>query len=306
MKTQLFSPIAESIGLRIDVYLAQAMQEMSRNQVQKLCDEGLVQINSVPVPKNYVLQSGDTIAVSFYTEPAFELIPEDISLDILYQDDDIAVVNKPKGMVVHPGHDNVSGTLANALAFHFPNQLSLLPGEERPGIVHRLDRDTSGALIIAKSDAAYYQLSKAVKAYTITRIYRGIVYGEVVDFSGVIDSPIGRDPSIRTRMTVVPQGGRHAITSYHVIEHYHGFTQVEFSLGTGRMHQIRVHMESIGHPLAGDTVYSPHKPIAELQGQCLHAYQLVFNHPITGEVLDIISPLPEYFTDFIEQIKATT
>ena len=292
----------EDAGARLDAFLAGKM-EKTRSSVQKLIEEENVRLNGALVAKNARLREGDRVEA---TEPPPEVLdvkPQNIPLDIVYEDQDLLVVNKPKGMVVHPAAGNPDGTLVNALLFHCGDSLSGINGVIRPGIVHRIDKDTSGLLIVAKNDRAHQSLAEQIAVHSFTRIYNAVVYGIVKEEEGTVSAPIGRHPTDRKRMAVLSSGGREAVTHYRVLERFPGFTLVECRLETGRTHQIRVHMAHIGHPVAGDPVYGPKKCITELQGQCLHARVIGFIHPATGEYLEFDSGLPPYFERFLEKLR---
>lgn len=292
----------EDAGARLDAFLAGKM-EKTRSSVQKLIEEENVRLNGAPAAKNARLREGDRVEA---TEPPPEVLdvkPQNIPLDIVYEDQDLLVVNKPKGMVVHPAAGNPDGTLVNALLFHCGDSLSGINGVIRPGIVHRIDKDTSGLLIVAKNDRAHQSLAEQIAVHSFTRIYNAVVYGNLKTEEGTISAPLGRHPADRKRMAVLSSGGREAVTHYRVLERFPGFTLVECRLETGRTHQIRVHMAHIGHPVAGDPVYGPKKCITELQGQCLHARVIGFIHPATGEYLEFDSGLPPYFERFLEKLR---
>ena len=292
----------EDAGARLDAFLTGKM-EKTRSSVQKLIEEENVRLNGAPAAKNARLREGDRVEA---TEPPPEVLdvkPQNIPLDIVYEDQDLLVVNKPKGMVVHPAAGNPDGTLVNALLFHCGDSLSGINGIIRPGIVHRIDKDTSGLLIVAKNDRAHQSLAEQIAVHSFTRIYNAVVYGIVKEEEGTVSAPIGRHPTDRKRMAVLSSGGREAVTHYRVLERFPGFTLVECRLETGRTHQIRVHMAHIGHPVAGDPVYGPKKCITELQGQCLHARVIGFIHPATGEYLEFDSGLPPYFERFLEKLR---
>ncbi len=293
----------DSVGERIDRYISENVTDMTRSGVQKIIDNGFVLVNSVKIGKNYKLRCGDEITVIKPDPVTLEIKAENIPLDIRYEDDDLLVVNKPKGMVVHPAAGNYDGTLVNALMYHCGDSLSGINGVIRPGIVHRIDKDTSGLLIVAKSDLAHIHLAEQIKEHSFTREYRCIVYGGFKQDDGMIDAPIGRHPTDRKKMAVTEKNSRYAVTHYTVEERYSGFTQLRVRLETGRTHQIRVHMAYIGHPVAGDPVYGPKNVITKLNGQCLHAGLIGFIHPRTGEYMEIRSELPNYFTDFIKTLK---
>ncbi len=291
-----------SAGGRVDSFIASYFDELSRSAAGKLIEDGSVEVNGKSVSKNYKLRKGDVLTVSIPEPKEYEILPENIPLDIAYEDDDLLVVNKPKGMVVHPAAGHYSGTLVNALMFHCRDSLSGINGVMRPGIVHRIDKDTSGLLIVAKNDFSHRLLADQIKEHSFTRKYQAVVYGNFRNDEGTVDAPIGRHPSERKKMTVTLNNSRNAVTHYRVLGRYQGFTHLELTLETGRTHQIRVHMAHIGHPVAGDPVYGPRKVITSLEGQCLHAYYISFTHPRTGETLTLSSPLPEYFKTFLSQI----
>ena len=275
----------------------------TRSYVQKLIEDGNVTLNGTVLKKSGKLSRGSAAVIELPDPEPAEAVPEDIPLDIVYEDDDLLVVNKPKGMVVHPAAGNPSGTLVNALLWHCGENLSGINGTKRPGIVHRIDKDTSGLLVVAKNDSAHIKLSEQVAAHTMTRIYSAVVYGRFPDSSGIIDAPIGRSQKDRKKFAVTEKNSKEAVTEYTVIEEIGNFTYLELRLRTGRTHQIRVHMSSIGHPVAGDPVYGPQKVIKELRGQCLHAGVLGFIHPSTGEYMEFRSGLPDYFTSFLDRLR---
>lgn len=297
------APEEDEIGKRIDVYIAEYKEELSRSRVQKLIENGLVTVNGKAVKSNYKLRKGDILEVEIPDPEPLEIEAEDIPLDIIYEDKDVAIVNKPQGMVVHPAPGHYSGTLVNALMYHCKDDLSGINGQMRPGIVHRIDKDTSGVLMIAKSDAAHNSLAQQLAVHSITRKYYAVVCGNIKEDSGTVDKPIGRSPKDRKKMAVV-QGGRRAVTHYRVLERFGGkYTLIEAQLETGRTHQIRVHMASLGHPLLGDTVYGSEKQPFKLQGQVLHAKVLGFNHPSDGRYVEFESPLPEYFEKLLTKLR---
>ena len=301
-ETLLFCPEPEDAGSRLDAFLALNLEGKTRSAVQKLMDQGKVLVNGKTGRKNDKVKPGDSIQVEIPEPEPLELLPQDIPLDIVYEDEHLLVVNKPKGMVVHPAPGNPDGTLVNALLYHCGESLSGINGVIRPGIVHRIDKDTSGLLMVAKNDLAHQSLAAQIAAHTFTRMYNTVVYGNLKTDEGTISAPIARHPTDRKKMAVVP-GGREAVTHYRVLERLSGFTLVECRLETGRTHQIRVHMAHIGHPVAGDPVYGPKKCITSLNGQCLHARLLGFVHPATGEYMEFDSGLPLYFTDFLEKLR---
>jgi len=291
----------EHAGLRADSVLSVLMEDVSRSYIQKLIEGGSVTVDGKPmVSKKEKLRAGAEVVLDLPEPAPCEAVPEDIPLDIVYEDDDLIVVNKPKGMVVHPAAGNLSGTLVNALLFHC-SCLSSINGVQRPGIVHRIDKDTSGLLVCAKSDAAHRGLSEQLAEHSVTRRYRAVVFGRLRDDSGRIDAPIGRDPKNRLRMAVVP-GGKNAVTNYRVLTYMNGFTEIEARLETGRTHQIRVHMTSIGHPLLGDTVYGPAKQPYKLNGQMLHAGILGFVHPVTGQYMEFEAEPPEEYLTTLKKL----
>ncbi|MBQ3550073.1 MAG: RluA family pseudouridine synthase [Clostridia bacterium] len=294
--------ICEQSGARLDAFVSAAC-DISRSLAADIIDQGLVKINGKVAKKSAKLTVGNNVEVQMPDLAEPEALPQDIPLDIVYEDDDLLVVNKPKGMVVHPAPGNPDGTLVNALLFHCKGRLSGINGVLRPGIVHRIDKDTSGLLIVAKNDKAHNALAEQIKEHSFTREYRAVVYGNVKDDTGTVNAPIGRDPKNRQRMAVVYVNSKPAVTHYEVLKRFEGFTFMKFRLETGRTHQIRVHMASIGHPLAGDPVYGPKKVITELCGQCLHAGLIGFVHPTTGEYMEFSSEIPQYFTSYLAKLK---
>lgn len=294
---------ANEAGGRIDAYLAGAFEDMSRSYIKKLIDDKTVKVNGIVVKANYKLKSGDSIEIVIPDPQKLDVTPEDIDLDILYEDNDIIVVNKPKGMVVHPAAGNYSGTLVNALLAHCKDELSDINGVIRPGIVHRIDKDTTGILVVAKNNAAHEGLSKKLKVHDIKRVYTAICDGVIKEDSGTVDAPIGRHPIDRKKMAVNTKNGRHAVTHFTVLERFKNATLIEARLETGRTHQIRVHMSYIGHPLVGDEVYGRKNHKFKLQGQVLHATVLGFEHPLTGQYLEFSSELPGYFKELIDNLR---
>ena len=303
MEQREFAVEAEDAGQRIDRFLAGEDTGLSRSALQNLIAEGHVLANGQPAAKNRKLKAGDTILVEIPDAAPIAAVPQDIPLDIVYEDGHLLVVNKPKGMVVHPAPGNPDGTLVNALLWHCRGSLSGIGGEIRPGIVHRIDKDTSGLLVVAKDDLTHQGLSEQMAVHAIHRVYHAVVYGNIRQDTGTIEAPIGRDPRDRKRMAVTPGQGKRACTHWQVLERFGRFTLLACRLETGRTHQIRVHMAHIGHPLAGDPVYGPRSVIRELQGQCLHAKELGFRHPVTGQEMRFDSPLPAYFTTFLERLR---
>ena len=293
---------AEDAGKRLDAFLAGQIEELTRSAAARLCEEGRVRLGEKPLAKNYRLTGGETVTVELPEPEPIDAVPQDIPLDIVYEDEDVIVINKPKGLVVHPAPGHPDGTLVNALLHHCGDSLSGIGGELRPGIVHRIDRDTSGLLIAAKNDFAHQKLSAQLQDHTLARIYRCIVIGNLREDSGTVDAPIGRHPADRKKMAVVA-GGRSAVTHWSVLERFPGYTYVECRLETGRTHQIRVHMAHIGHPILGDTVYGAKKPVPGLQGQCLHAVGLRFLLPRTGELVELWCDLPEAFQTQLRKLE---
>ncbi len=287
----------EADGSRADKFLAESIDHLTRSALQKLISAGNVEIGGKAIAKSRVLKEGEDISVLIPDAVSLDVEAEDIPLDIYYEDEDLLVVYKPKGMVVHPAPGNHNGTLVNALLWHCKDSLSGINGVLRPGIVHRIDKDTSGLLLVAKNDFAHVHLAEQIKEHSLNRIYQTIVYGVNMEDEGDVDAPIGRSTKDRKKMAVI-EGGRTAQTHYSVIKRYSGFTHVQCKLKTGRTHQIRVHMAYIGHPVAGDSVYGPKNVITQLGGQCLHAGTIGFIHPRTGEYMEFTAPLPEYFTEF--------
>ena len=301
---EIFFKIEEnSANARIDKYISENAENMTRSAVQKLIAEGCVTVNGKIPDKNLKIKTGDEITVNMPEPEICEALPENIPLDIVYEDNDLLVVNKPRGMVVHPATGNYTGTLVNALMYHCGDRLSSINGVIRPGIVHRIDKDTSGLLIVAKNDFAHNILAEQIKEHSFTRKYQAVVVGNVKDDTGTINAPIGRHQTDRKKMAVTLKNSRNAVTHYKVIARYNGYTHVELILETGRTHQIRVHMAYIGHPVAGDPVYSGKKYLTKLNGQCLHAYYISFTHPRTNEILAFSAPLPDYFTGFLKSIQ---
>lgn len=289
---------------RIDKFLSVQMEELSRSYVQKLIKEGNVKVDGKAVKANYKLSYDEWIQVTIPDLTAPDIVPENIPLDILYEDEDILIVNKPKGMVVHPAAGHYSGTLVNALMYYCGNCLSGINGVMRPGIVHRIDMDTTGSLLVCKNDFAHQNLAEQLKVHSIKRVYHAIVHGNIKEDSGTINEPIGRHPTERKKMCVNHQNGREAVTHYKVLERFGNYTYIACKLETGRTHQIRVHMASIHHPLLGDRVYGPQKcPFPELQGQTLHAKVLGITHPRTGEYLEVDAPLPVYFERLLQKLR---
>jgi 23S rRNA pseudouridine1911/1915/1917 synthase len=307
MSEQTMKITAEESGERIDALLARSLAGMTRSRAARLLEEGLVTLRGEPVKKNYKAAPGDTFAVT--VPEAAEAAPaaEDIPLDVVYEDDDLIVLNKPKGMVVHPAPGHPDGTLVNALLAHCGDSLSGVGGEKRPGIVHRIDKDTSGLIIAAKNDFAHLSLSRQLADHTLYRVYEAVVLGRLREDEGVVSAPIGRCPADRKKMAVTDRNSRAAVTHWQVIARYNGYTHVRCRLETGRTHQIRVHMAYIGHPVLGDELYGgARRGFKALEGQCLHARELRFFHPRTGEELRLTSPLPDYFTATLRSLGEET
>lgn len=293
----------ESAGERLDKILSAVLCDYSRSFVQGLFSGGLVLCRGKTVTKSFKPKCGDIIEFTVPEPKEISLEPENIPLDIMYEDNDLLVVNKPRGMVVHPAPGNYGSTLVNALLWHCQGNLSGINGVIRPGIVHRIDKDTSGLLLVAKNDFAHVSLSQQISAHSLDREYRAVIHGHFKEPAGVIDAPIGRNPNDRKKMCVTTRNSKNAVTHYEVLEEYKDFSFLRLKLETGRTHQIRVHMAHIGHPIAGDPVYGPKNGVSALNGQCLHAAVLGFIHPSTNEHIIIEAPLPSYFTEFLRRIN---
>lgn len=289
---------------RLDKFLSAMLPDQSRSYLQKIIKDGNVLVNGEPKKSSYRLEDGDEVTADLPELKSPDIEPENIPLDILYEDDSILMVNKPKGMVVHPSAGHYTGTLVNAVLWHCQGQLSGINGISRPGIVHRIDKDTTGVLVVCKNDAAHNAVAAQLKEHSITRKYRAIVHGVIKEDEGTVDAPIGRHPTERKKMASGVKNGKRAVTHYRVLERFQGYTYVECQLETGRTHQIRVHMASIHHPLLGDTVYGPAKDSHHLEGQTLHAMVLGLIHPVTGEYLEVEAPLPEYFENLLKKFRA--
>lgn len=301
MSELFFKATAEDVGTRVDKFLAESDSTLSRSAVQKMIDNEMVLCNSKAVSKNYKLKENDELTVIVPKPVELDVEPEDISLEIVYEDDDLLVVNKPKGMVVHPAAGNYTGTLVNALLFHCKGRLSSINGVIRPGIVHRIDKNTSGLLIVAKNDNSHNKLAEQIKAHSFTREYMAVVTGRFKEKSGTIDAPIGRSKYDRKKMCVTELNSKNAVTHYEVINEYSNCSLVKFRLETGRTHQIRVHCAYIGHAVYGDDVYG--KAVKGLDGQCLHAKKIGFVHPTTDEYMEFDSELPYYFKSVINKLE---
>ncbi len=292
----------EQAGQRLDVILAELLP-LTRSAIQSLMESGAVTANGKTVAKNYRLRGGECVTVCIPEATPCEASAEDIPLHIVFEDEHLLVVNKPKGMVVHPAAGHSDGTLVNALLHHCGESLSGINGVLRPGIVHRIDKDTSGLLIVAKNDLAHQGLADQIKIHSFTRVYEAVVVGHPATQEGTVDAPIGRHPIDRKKMAVTPKNSKPAKTHYRVLEEFSGYSHVRLQLETGRTHQIRVHMASLGHPVAGDTVYGAKKDPHNLNGQCLHAKEIGFVHPVTGKELYFTSELPSYFTSFLSKLR---
>lgn len=297
-----FNFVSTENGVRLDKLLCENLDGFTRSAVQRLIEDGNVTVNDVIVAKNYKCKAGDNVEIFVPDAKPLEATAQNIALDIVYEDNDLLVVNKPKGMVVHPANGNPDGTLVNALLYHCGESLSGINGVIRPGIVHRIDKDTSGLLIVAKSDKAHIGLAEQIKEHSFSRAYETVVYGNIKEDKFTVCQPIGRDSRDRKKMAVTPKNSKKAVTHFEVIKRYGEFTHLRCTLETGRTHQIRVHCAYIGHPVAGDSVYGPKKVIERLHGQCLHAKHIGFVHPITNEYLEFESELPEYFISFLNYL----
>ena len=303
METLTLHPTEPDAGKRVDAWLPSQVEGLTRSAAQRLLEEGLVTLNGRPVAKNHRLAGGEALSVSLPDPEPMDALPQDIPLDVVYEDADVIVVNKPKGLVVHPAPGHPDGTLVNALLYHCGGSLSGVGGALRPGIVHRIDRDTSGLIIAAKNDFAHQALASQLQDHSLARTYECIVTGNLRGDAGTVDAPIGRHPTDRKKMSVVA-GGRPAVTHWEVLERFPGFCRLRCRLETGRTHQIRVHMARLGHPILGDAVYG--KAVPGLQGQCLHASALRFLHPRTGEPVELRCPLPEEFQRQLRKLAGRT
>lgn len=292
----------ESKDLRLDVFLKQNIEEISRTYIQKLIKDGYANVNGTVPKTNYKVNAGDKVCLNVPETEEPDIVAQEMPLDIVYEDDDVILINKPKGMVVHPASGHYTGTLVNGLMHHCKDNLSGINGVLRPGIVHRIDMDTTGILIACKNDVAHQKISEQLKEHSITRRYRALVYGVIKEDEGVVNAPIGRHPIDRKKMAINPKNGKNAITHYRVLERFREYTYIECELETGRTHQIRVHMASLHHPLVGDQVYGPEKNPFHLQGQCLHAMVLGFVHPRTHEYMEFCADLPQYFSELLKKL----
>ncbi len=303
MSNQMIEVTAEEAGIRIDRYLSEAEPGFTRSYLQKLIKEGAVTVNGRAVKASYAVEESDRIVLEIPKQKEPDILPENIPLDVLYEDEDVILVNKPKGMVVHPAAGHYTGTLVNALMYHCREDLSGINGVLRPGIVHRIDMDTTGVLIACKNDMAHNHIAEQLKEHSITRRYYALVHGVIKEDEGTVDAPIGRHPADRKKMAIERKNGKEAVTHYKVLQRYKGYTLIECRLETGRTHQIRVHMSSLGHPLVGDVVYGPGKCPFSLQGQTLHAYVLGFVHPRTETYMEFQAPLPDYFSALLDKLQ---
>lgn len=302
METYLFE-IQEDQQMRLDKYLSEQFPEQTRSYLQKLIKDGEVTVNGKNVKTGYQLSKGDEVYVNIPEPKELDVEPQKMDLDIVYEDEDVILINKPKGMVVHPAPGHTTDTLVNGLLYHCKDNLSGINGVARPGIVHRIDRDTTGILIVCKNDMSHNSIAAQLKEHSINRRYRALVHGNLKEDTGTVEGPIGRHPIDRKKMAINEKNGKPAVTHYTVLERFGNYTLIECKLETGRTHQIRVHMTSIGHPLVGDEVYGPAKCPFKLQGQCLHAMVLGFVHPRTGEYMEFSADLPEYFEDLLRKLR---
>ena len=302
MGTEVLILTADQAGERVDVFLSRSIENMTRSAAAKLLEEGAVLLCGKPVKKNYKMSVGDELEVTLPEPEPVEAVPQNIPLDVVYEDEDVIVVNKPVGMVVHPAAGHPDGTLVNALLYHCGNSLSGINGQLRPGIVHRIDRDTSGLIISAKNDMAHQKLADQLQDHSLYREYEAVCVGNLKEDCGTVNAPIGRHPVDRKKMAIDHKNGRDAVTHYTVLARYPGFTHIQCRLETGRTHQIRVHMASTGHPLLGDIVYGSKKPYPGLAGQCLHARKLSFVHPRSGQRMTVECPLPDWFTQVLTKL----
>ncbi len=295
--------IQENQKMRLDKYLAEQFPEQTRSYLQKLIKDENVLVNDKSVKNGYQLSVGDEVSINLPEPKELDVEPQKMDLDIVYEDEDVILINKPKGMVVHPAAGHTTDTLVNGLLYHCKGHLSGINGVARPGIVHRIDRDTTGILIVCKNDLSHNSIAAQLKEHSITRRYRALVHGNLKDDRGTVEGPIGRHPVDRKKMAINERNGKPAVTHYEVLERFGNYTYIECVLETGRTHQIRVHMASIGHPLVGDEVYGPAKCPFKLQGQCLHAMVLGFVHPRTGEYMEFSAELPEYFQELLKKLR---
>ena len=302
MEQYLFE-IQEEQQMRLDKYLSEQFPEQTRSYLQKLIKEGQILVNGKSVKSGYQLSKGDEVSVSIPEPKELDVEPQKMDLDIIYEDEDVILVNKPKGMVVHPAPGHMTDTLVNGLLYHCKDNLSGINGVVRPGIVHRIDRDTTGILIVCKNDMSHNSIAEQLKEHSINRRYRALVHGNIKEDQGTVEGPIGRHPVDRKKMAINERNGKPAVTHYTVLERFGNYTLIECKLETGRTHQIRVHMTSIGHPLVGDEVYGPVKSSFKLKGQCLHAMVLGFVHPRNGEYMEFSAELPAYFEELLRKLR---
>lgn len=302
METYLFE-IQEDQQMRLDKYLSEQFPEQTRSYLQKLIKDGEVTVNGKNVKTGYQLSKGDEVYINIPEPKELDVEPQKMDLDIVYEDEDVILINKTKGMVVHPAPGHTTDTLVNGLLYHCKDNLSGINGVARPGIVHRIDRDTTGILIVCKNDMSHNSIAAQLKEHSINRRYRALVHGNLKEDTGTVEGSIGRHPIDRKKMAINEKNGKPAVTHYTVLERFGNYTLIECKLETGRTHQIRVHMTSIGHPLVGDEVYGPAKCPFKLQGQCLHAMVLGFVHPRTGEYMEFSADLPEYFEDLLRKLR---
>ena len=294
---------ADQAGERADAFLARTVEDLTRSAAQRLLEDGAVTLSGKALKKNYKTTPGDVLEVVLPDPEPVDVVPQNIPLDVVFEDSDVIVINKPVGMVVHPAPGHPDGTLVNALLYHCGDTLSGINGELRPGIVHRIDRDTSGLIIAAKNDKAHLVLAEQLQDHSLARVYEAIAVGGFREDSGTVDAPIGRHPVDRKRMSIDPKNGRRAVTHWTVLERFSGYTHIQCQLETGRTHQIRVHMASTGYPLLGDVVYGNKKPYPGLAGQCLHARKLKFIHPSTGKLVEVECPLPDWFVTILKKLR---
>ncbi len=298
-----FKILKQDEDKRIDSFLNSSLEDISRSRIQKLIEDNEILVNNKPINKNYKLKENDTILINIEEPKEINILPENIHLNIVYEDNDVILINKPQNMVVHPANGHYSGTLVNALMYHCKDNLSGINGVMRPGIVHRIDKDTSGILIVAKNDKAHQSLASQLENHSMTRVYYAIVYNNLKNDTGTIDAPIGRHPIDRKKMAVTDKNGKRAVTHYEVLKRFKKYTFIKLKLETGRTHQIRVHMSYIGNPLLGDTVYGKEKQPFKLLGQVLHAKVLGFIHPITNEYMEFETELPQYFKELLNKLQ---
>lgn len=303
MNSYSFTAQAKDAEIRLDKYISASLENITRSGAVNLIEGGCVRVNNASKAKNYKLKPGDIIDVSVPAPVEYRAEPECIPLDVIYEDRDLLVVNKPKGMVVHPAPGNYTGTLVNALLYHCGHSLSGINGVIRPGIVHRIDKNTSGLLIVAKNDNAHQKLALQIKEHSFKREYRAVVVGNLKDERGTVNAPIGRNHTDRKKMTVTDKNSKNAVTHYQVLKRYKGYTYIKCTLETGRTHQIRVHMAYIGHPVSGDNVYGLKNEKVDFEGQCLHAGVIGFVHPSTGEYMEFTSNLPDYFQNYLNKLQ---